>query len=304
MPQRFSPDAVVALQDALAVVYFYKNDLRKFLQACGVDAGLIAQIDWDQYKRLIVSDLLDTLVGRGDGGLPALTKLCRDVASMESFAHLARLEDGDIKVREAEQAVSNLKRLVRTNRMVDEADAQKKHKTRRDAEIRETNAFRRRLGEIQSLFAQVSSNTDNPQQRGRDLETVMRDLFDLFDLDPRASFSLRGEQIDGAFTLDSTDFIFEAKWEKDSIARDDLDVFAAKVARRLDNTLGLFLSMNSFQPTASNSIHTTARYCSSWRGLTSQQFLRSESISSRCYEESAATQRKRATSSSQFFRRS
>jgi len=169
---------------------------------------------------------------------------------MESFAHLARLEDGGRKVQDAELAVAELGRLVRTNRMVDEEAEHKAKREKRESELRETDAFRRRLGEIRSLFAQVAANTDNPQQRGRDLEKVMRDVFELFDLDPKASFSLRGEQIDGAFTLDGTDYIFEAKWEKELIDRDDLDVLAQKVSRRLDNTLGLFLSMSSFQPTA------------------------------------------------------
>ena len=113
-----------------------------------------------------------------------------------------------------------------------------------------SDAFGRRLAVVRQLFSTVSANTENPQQRGRDLEKIMRDLFDLFDLDPRASFSLVGEQIDGAFTLDGTDYIFEAKWEKDPIDREALDVFVAKVGRKLDNTLGLFLSMSAFQSTA------------------------------------------------------
>lgn len=44
--------------------------------------------------------------------------------------------------------------------------------------------------------------------------------------------------------------MLEGKWEKDPTARDDVDVFAAKVRRRGENTLGLFLAMNGFEPTA------------------------------------------------------
>lgn len=35
------------------------------------------------------------------------------------------------------------------------------------------------------------------------LEPFLRELFDTFDLDPKASFKISGEQIDGGFTLDS-----------------------------------------------------------------------------------------------------
>jgi hypothetical protein len=68
----------------------------------------------------------------------------------------------------------------------------------------------------------------------------MYDLFELFDLDPKASFRNTGEQIDGAFSLEGTDFLFEAKWRQDPSAASDLDAFAAKIRRKLENTLGVF----------------------------------------------------------------
>lgn len=39
----------------------------------------------------------------------------------------------------------------------------------------------------------------------------MYDIFELFDLDPKVSFENKGEQLGGAFTLDGTDYLFEAK---------------------------------------------------------------------------------------------
>ena len=75
-------------------------------------------------------------------------------------------------------------------------------------------------------------------------------MFELFDLDPKASFRNTGEQLDGAFTLEGTDYLFEAKWEKNPISIKDLDGFAGKVKRKLDNTLGLFLSINDFSQDA------------------------------------------------------
>ena len=71
-------------------------------------------------------------------------------------------------------------------------------------------------------------------------------MFELFDLDPRASFKIVGEQIDGAFTFDATDYLFEGKWQQEPIGAADLDVLAGKLSRKLDNTLGLFLSINGF----------------------------------------------------------
>lgn len=84
------------------------------------------------------------------------------------------------------------------------------------------------------------------QGRGYELEKLMHDLFELFDLDPKASFRTTGEQIDGAFSLEGTDYLFEAKWQQNPIAAESLDSFSAKVERKLENTLGVFLSIDGF----------------------------------------------------------
>jgi hypothetical protein len=86
----------------------------------------------------------------------------------------------------------------------------------------------------------------NTQKRGFALEKVMYDLFRLFDLDPKASFRITGEQIDGAFTLQAMDYLFETKWAG-LVSAKEMDIFASKVQRKLDNTLGLMLSVDGFQ---------------------------------------------------------
>jgi hypothetical protein len=41
-----------------------------------------------------------------------------------------------------------------------------------------------------------------------------------------------------------------SKWQQNATARDDLDVFSTKVRRRGENTLGLFIAINGFEPSA------------------------------------------------------
>ena len=84
------------------------------------------------------------------------------------------------------------------------------------------------------------ASCDNFQQRG----------FDLFDLDPRAAFRISGEQIDGSFSFEGTDYLLEAKWQNKPIGAKDLDSLASKLSRKLDNTLGLFVSINGFSDDA------------------------------------------------------
>jgi hypothetical protein len=79
---------------------------------------------------------------------------------------------------------------------------------------------------------------------------LLRDLFKLFDLDPRAAFRIEGEQIDGSFMLGDVHFLIEARWRKEPSDREDLDAFDRKVRAKIENTLGLFLSIEGFQGTA------------------------------------------------------
>ena len=96
-------------------------------------------------------------------------------------------------------------------------------------------------------YCQLVTSNDL-QGRGYRLEEMLKQLFELFDLDPKASFKIEGEQIDGAFTFDSVDYLFEAKWQNELVRANALDSLASKVQRKLDNTLGLFLSINGFSP--------------------------------------------------------
>jgi hypothetical protein len=45
-------------------------------------------------------------------------------------------------------------------------------------------------------------------------------------------------------------FLLEAKWQQQPVARDALDVFKVEIERRSENTLGLLVSINGFEPTA------------------------------------------------------
>src|SRR4051794_10926204 len=107
------------------------------------------------------------------------------------------------------------------------------------------------------MFLELISSSDH-QRRGYLLQDILRELFGLFDLDPKASFLIRGEQLDGAFTFDNTDYLLEARWQQGPVEPKELDAFAGKIARKLENTLGLFLAINGFSE-AGVEAHSTVR---------------------------------------------
>jgi hypothetical protein len=249
---------VQALKEALCAIYWYKADLRSFLQNTISDQTTIAHANWEGYKRQIVSDVVDALCLDQEKNLGDIRRLFHEVARMTSFRHLEQLEDGESKAEKARVAVAELKRIVEIHdEATDEAQKIRERRQREAERLRQSAAVRQKLDEIRSRYLALVSSCP-PQQRGFELEKVLYDLFNLFDLDPRASFRNTGEQIDGAFSLDGTDYLFEAKWQKNPSAIGDLDAFAGKVHRKLDNTLGLFLSINGFSEDGVRA-HSTGR---------------------------------------------
>jgi hypothetical protein len=159
---------------------------------------------------------------------------------------LKPLDDGPQKIERARNAVNQLKQLVEPQRDVQaEQDEIKRRQALAAKKLRESAAVRKKLETIRSRYMALVGSTD-PQGRGFELERVMYELFELFDLDPKASFKNLGEQIDGAFTLDGTEYLFEAKWRKDLADKAELAAFTDKVRTKLENTLGVFLSINGF----------------------------------------------------------
>lgn len=248
--KRLSPAAIQALKEALSTIYWYKRDLQGFLQNSIGDRRLVSSLNWNTYKREVVSDLIDDLCVSQGSNLAALTRLCRDVTQMQKFPHLEQLDDGKRKAAKAADAVEQLRKLINPHEEIErEERALRERQARYRQRVRQSAVVRGKLDDLKQRFDRIAIG-DNPQQRGFALERFMLDLFELFDLDPKAAFRNVGEQIDGAFTLEGTDYLFEAKWQRVPVAMQELDAFSAKVQRKLENTLGLLLSMNGFSADA------------------------------------------------------
>lgn len=258
MDERLSVVAIHTLKEALCTIFWYKSDLRSFLQGCIRDKKVILSTDWSCYKRQIVSDIVDIMYSNQEKYLGDIRKLIHEVCKMKNFRHLEQLEDGKRKSKNAKASVQSLKEIVNQHdQKVKEKEEINKKRKETMKKIRSSQAVLQKLNSIKDVYFKLVS-ANSPQNRGFELEKVMYDMFSLFDLDPRASFRNVGEQIDGAFSLEGTDYLFEAKWQKNLINAADLDAFCGKINRKLDNTLGLFLSINGFSEDAI-SIHSRGR---------------------------------------------
>ena len=86
----------------------------------------------------------------------------------------------------------------------------------------------------------------SPQTRGYAFETLLRDLFNLFGLEGREPFRLKGEQIDGSFVLQGEIYLVEAKWQAAPTGVADLHTFHGKLEQKAAWARGLFVSNSGF----------------------------------------------------------
>jgi hypothetical protein len=255
--KRVAPAVLQPLKEALTLAFWYKPDLRAFLQSVLGNRQLIAQLDWTGYKRTIVAQLVDSLASQQHKYFEDLLKLLLATADISDPAHLRRVDDGDQKYAAAVDALDTLRKQVGPYQRLrnDEEEAERRRATERAAaEIQ--HAMTKKIADLQVLFFELLRL--DAQRRGYELEKLLNELFAVFDIDAKSPFRIYGEQIDGAFTFDGTEFLLEAKWQDAKTPVSDLDAFGMKISRKLDNTLGLFVSMNGFQQSAVD-LHSQGR---------------------------------------------
>ncbi len=97
---------------------------------------------------------------------------------------------------------------------------------------------------------------ENKQQAGLKFEKFLYELFEHFDLSPKGSFSVVGEQIDGSFVLDHDTYLIEAKWHANSIQEKDLLIFRGKVEGKSSITRGVFVALNGYTDGAIQALYT------------------------------------------------
>jgi len=85
-----------------------------------------------------------------------------------------------------------------------------------------------------------------PQERGFAFEKFLNELFGVYNLDPRSSFRITGEQIDGSFQMGTDVYLLEAKWHDKQIDQGELLVFHGKVGGKSSWSRGLFVSYSGF----------------------------------------------------------
>lgn len=247
--KRLHPQAYDALTEALASFQWYKSDFSDMTTALfAADPSLLTGIDLTAGTKRDISREIVRRLRVGEGKYQALTvALLVTLADYDpAFPHLARLVDGAEKVQAAQVALAEVSRVVGQHKaLIDDAASRKAVDAAAAAAAARAWGRSQDLETLRADFYALSAMTD-PQRRGLALEPFLRRLFALFDMDPRGAFVLHGEQIDGAFTFDTDDYLLEARWRRDRVDPKQVRDFLGKVAEKTHRTSGLLVSIDGF----------------------------------------------------------
>jgi hypothetical protein len=245
--KKFSPNAIQALKEALTHIYWKKQDLRSFVYHTIENKVFISTIDWDNNKKAESAGILvDRMIARPDLYEKDLFALFDVTMHFNDFCHLKQWDDAETKIKRAKEAVEALRNHAAGYfHLKEEKEKIEARRTVFTSMQKEKEGFANMISVLKDDFMRLVVE-NNAQKRGFAFEKFLNSLFILFDLEPKESFRIVGEQIDGAFTFDGNDFLLEAKWQEKPIELGELYKFGGKIEGRLKLTLGLVIAINGF----------------------------------------------------------
>jgi hypothetical protein len=216
--------------------------LKDFIKLTLSNSAILGTINWEVTKREAVKELIERMTNRTDIFNDDLMNLLLAVTDITDFSHLTFWDEDGSKTIKAKDAVEKLR--VQTKgyiQITKEQEEALKRKAETEKKIKKNKSLDEELNLLRQKFNEIAM-IKNPQKRGYALEPFLNELFLLYELDPKGSFKINGEQIDGAFTFDGSDYLLEAKWQM-QVDRNDLADFCYKVDSKTKLTVGLLVTI-------------------------------------------------------------
>jgi hypothetical protein len=255
----YPPEVFNLLVDTIPLLCRSKQDVLLFLQGAGVsqeDLAEVAHIVRTNRSAItkyeIIRNVLAKVNARGDSGLGARREIIKRIVGFEAFSTC--WPDDQLK---AKGLVSDLRKIVNMKdsftRMQQERDAEREQVVSRQRAEQAVAADKRSKIEDASkrLFALFAMN-DKPQERGKQLEAVLNDLFKAYGILVREDFRRKNpdtstvlEQIDGVIELDGTIHLIEMKWLNGPVGIGEFSPHLSRLFMRA-NAHGIFIATNGY----------------------------------------------------------
>jgi hypothetical protein len=231
-----------ALISVCGKAFWLKQPLINLMLAAGVREELIHQFE-DESKYKMVRCIISSLEKEGAEGWVIQKRL------LTTMCNLRNLVDDTVPDRNAGlDALRNLKMLaIKENLVRREAkeDAKAKEKERID-KAKEFSERKRRLDELRKLFSSLVTSS-NVQSRGYYLEDLLKELFEVSEIEYHKSYKTPTGQIDGHFHFEGFDYLVEARWRTDQPTVSEIGGFKVKVDKVIESTRGLFVAIQGIR---------------------------------------------------------
>lgn len=255
----YPPEIFNLLVDTLPLLCRSKQDVVQFFVGAGVeneDISEVARIVRTNRGSInkfdIVRNVLTKVNARGDSGLRPRREILKRVTEFENFDTC-----WDSDRLKAQGLVAVLSKTINVKdsftRMKQERDTEKEKTVASQRTKQQAAAEKRaKIVDINNRLSALFGMDDRPQERGKLLESVLNDLFRVFDIDVREDFRRRDpdtgvvvEQIDGVIELDGKIHLVEMKWLNAPVGIGEFSPHLSRLFLRGDAS-GIFISSNGY----------------------------------------------------------
>lgn len=252
-------DLLTLLVDTIPLLCRGKKQVVLFLRSAGVDEADLREMDEivrknpdsiNKYE--IVRNILAKVNARGDNGLRARREIVKRVVEFESFETCWPADQYKAKglvqsVREAVDAKDSF------TRMKQERDAERGERVAKQQAERAAAAEKRaKLEDINRRLSALFTMDDKPQERGKQLEGVLNDLFRAHGILVREDFRRKApdttvivEQIDGVIEINGQIHLVEMKWLNSPVGMGEFTPHLSRLFLRA-NAHGIFIATNGY----------------------------------------------------------
>jgi hypothetical protein len=243
VPETVRSTIVQVCRDA----FHWRDDVRALFLNAGTPAAVYDRYNMPELsKAKIARAVLNELQSQGAGGHTVQRKIVEELCQMD------RPHPDAPDQAKGRAALEELKRLAKASKVLVDIDAADVQRRRAHAARQQQARQQRqeRLGALRDRFfvllRQQLRTPAERQRRGYDLEQLLADLFEAYDLTYRRPYRAPHEQVDGSFHFRGFTYTVEAKWEALPPTFGDLVKFKANVDGKLESTRGLFISMAGY----------------------------------------------------------
>lgn len=194
-------------------------------------------------KRQMAPLIIDAVDIQPDGK-SILRKILEITVRWDKF-HLA---DDEYAARATVQKAKDLWKTIKVSEDLQIKEIERLRQEEVDKQKRERSNLFKKESELLLLMFDEMYNSENHQQRGYLLQDFLKRVFDLYQIDVMKSFTRNqgAEQIDAAFRLDGWYYLVECRWREKLADIRQLDGLKGQIDRSGRQTMGLFLSINSW----------------------------------------------------------